>query len=54
MSYTACSIVSGEAHVADAEELAEIAWITHAEIPQYVPYGVYGPVQEYLDEALAH
>lgn len=54
MSYTACSVVSGEAHVADAEELAEVAWITHSQIADYVPYGVFEPVQEYLDGALPH
>jgi 8-oxo-dGTP diphosphatase len=52
MSYTACSVVAGTAHVADAEELAELAWCTHAEIPRYVPYGLFESVQAYLDEAL--
>jgi 8-oxo-dGTP diphosphatase len=52
MSYTACEPVSGEAFVADAEELAEVAWVAHSEIPQYVPYGLFEPVQEYLDGAL--
>ncbi|MEV7466158.1 NUDIX hydrolase [Streptomyces kronopolitis] len=52
MHYVACSPVSGEAHVADADELAEVAWVTHAEIPEYVPYGLFGPVQEYLDNAM--
>ncbi|MFH8410673.1 NUDIX hydrolase [Streptomyces sp. NPDC018019] len=54
MSYTACSMVFGEAHVADNEELAEVAWVAHSEIGDYVPYGVYGPVQEYLDGAMVH
>jgi 8-oxo-dGTP diphosphatase len=54
MSYTACEVVSGEAHVADAEELDAIAWVALDEIPEYVPYGLFEPVQEYLDEALAH
>ena len=54
MSYTACEVVSGEARVADDEELDAIAWVTLAEIPEYVPYGLYGPVQEYLDEVLPH
>ncbi|WP_433453683.1 NUDIX hydrolase [Streptomyces sp. CA-142005] len=49
MSYTACEVVGGTAHVADAEELAELAWVAHGDIPQYVPYGLFGPVQEYLD-----
>ena len=52
MSYTACEVVSGEAHVADDDELDAIAWVALDEIPEYVPYGLYGPVQEYLDEAL--
>ncbi|MFE9337732.1 NUDIX hydrolase [Streptomyces sp. NPDC007063] len=53
MSYTACSVVEGEAHVADDDELDAVAWVTLAEIPEYVPYGLFGPVQEYLDGELA-
>ncbi|MFH8557070.1 MULTISPECIES: NUDIX hydrolase [Streptomyces] len=53
MSYTACEVLSGTAHVADTEELAELAWVAHDQIPEYVPYGLFGPVQEYLDAALA-
>lgn len=52
MSYTACEVIGGNAHVADTDELAELAWVTHAEIPQYVPYGLFEPVQEHLDAAL--
>ncbi|MFD7320565.1 NUDIX hydrolase [Streptomyces sp. NPDC059875] len=52
MSYTACEVVGGTAYVADAEELAELAWVAHGEIPQYVPYGLFEPVQDYLDAAL--
>lgn len=53
MSYTACSPLSGEAHVADADELDAVAWVGHGEISTYVPYGLFGPVQEYLDARLA-
>lgn len=53
MSYTACEPVSGEAHVADAEELDAVAWVSLGEILEYVPYGLFGPVQEYLDDVLA-
>ncbi|MFE2855294.1 NUDIX hydrolase [Streptomyces lavendulae] len=53
MSYTACEVIGGHAHVADTEELAELAWVTHAEIPQHVPYGLFEPVQEHLDSTLA-
>lgn len=52
MSYTAGSVVTGTAHVAGTEELAELAWCAHSEIPRYVPYGPVEPVQAYLDEAL--
>ncbi|MCX5123697.1 MULTISPECIES: NUDIX hydrolase [unclassified Streptomyces] len=52
MSYTACEVVGGDAHVADTDELAELAWVAHAEISQYVPYGLFEPVQEHLDSAL--
>jgi len=52
MSYTACGVLAGEAFVADAEEIAEVAWVAHAEIPEYVPYGLFEPVQVYLDDAL--
>ncbi|MFC0596790.1 NUDIX hydrolase [Streptomyces palmae] len=52
MSYAACEVLGGTAHVADTEELAELAWVARSEIPQYVPYGLFGPVQEYLDATL--
>ncbi|MEU1298863.1 NUDIX hydrolase [Streptomyces shenzhenensis] len=53
MSYTACEVLSGTAHVADTEELAELSWVAHSEIPQFVPYGLFEPVQDYLDAALS-
>ncbi|NGO45536.1 NUDIX hydrolase [Streptomyces ureilyticus] len=52
MSYTACEVVGGAAYVADADELAELAWVALADIPNYVPYGLYEPVQQHLDAAL--
>ncbi|MDF2712871.1 MAG: mutT [Nonomuraea muscovyensis] len=52
MSYTACEVLQGEAKVADADELDAVAWVTLDEIPQYVPYGLFEPVQEYLNEVL--
>lgn len=54
MSYTACEVVEGKARVADDEELDAVAWVSHDEIPEYVPYGLFGPVQEYLDDVLPH
>lgn len=54
MHYVAVQLVGGEAMVADDEELDAVAWISHAEIADYVPYGLFGPVQAYLDEVLPH
>lgn len=54
MSYTACEVLGGEARVADDEELDAVAWVAHSELSEYVPYGLFGPVQEYLDEVLPH
>lgn len=53
MTYVACEPVGGEARVEDADELAEVAWVTLGEIPTYVPYGLFDKVQAYLDETLA-
>lgn len=52
MSYTACDALAGEAYVADPEELDAVAWVAHGEIREYVPYGLFEPVQDYLDAAL--
>lgn len=52
MSYTACTVVEGEPTVLDAEEIAEVAWVKHDQIPAHVPYGLFEPVQAYLDQTL--
>ncbi|WP_309235161.1 NUDIX hydrolase [Streptomyces lunaelactis] len=54
MTYVACELVAGEAHVADAEELAEVEWLTHGQLPERVPYGLFDKVQAHLDEVLPH
>lgn len=51
--YVACSVEAGTAYVADDDELAEVAWVRLAEIPEYVPYGLFDPVQRHLDDALS-
>lgn len=53
ITYAACHVVSGSASVADAEEVADVRWCAHSELSEYVPYGLFGPVQGYLDTALA-
>lgn len=53
MAYVACTILSGDAYVADAEELGDIAWATPAQFDDYVPYGFAPMVQDYLADALS-
>ncbi|MER6782350.1 MULTISPECIES: NUDIX hydrolase [Streptomyces] len=52
VSYTACEVVGGTEHVADADEVAEVAWANLSEIPRYIPYGLFEPVQQHLDVVL--
>jgi 8-oxo-dGTP diphosphatase len=51
MGYVACEVKSGTAHVADAEELSDVAWVTPDQFSDYVPYGFAPMVQDYLDAA---
>lgn len=53
MAYVACDIVRGTAHVADTDELADLAWVTPRQFAEFVPYGFAPVVQDYLDSALA-
>lgn len=53
MHYIACDAPTGFAAVGDEEELAAVAWATLDELAEYVPYGFFEPVQEYLNDALA-
>lgn len=52
MAYVACELIEGHAHVADADELAEVRWVGHGELPGLVPAGLFEPVQAYLDSVL--
>lgn len=52
MAYVECEVIDGEAHAADHEEISAVAWIGLEDIPEYVPYGFYGPVQEHLEAAI--
>lgn len=53
MIYFACDVIEGDAHAADPEEIAAVRWCRLDEIPEYVPYGFFEPVQEHLESALA-
>jgi 8-oxo-dGTP diphosphatase len=52
MVYVACEATGGTAHVADEDELAEVAWCDRATLTSHVPYPFFGPVQEYFDANL--
>lgn len=52
MAYVACDVISGSASVVDDEELDNLEWVEHGKIPEYVPYGLWEPVQAHLDEVL--
>ncbi|MEU0048853.1 NUDIX hydrolase [Streptomyces sp. NPDC006309] len=52
MSYTACEVAGGHARVVDTDELAELAWVAHIEISEYIPYPLFEPVQEHLGVVL--
>ena len=53
MHYVACDVVSGDASVTDEEELEDFAWATLGQLPDYVPYGLFEPVQQHLDNVLS-
>ena len=52
MVYVACDLVDGTAHVADDDELVEVAWCDRTRLASYVPYPLFAPVQEFLDANL--
>jgi len=52
MVYLACTVMSGVPYVADAEELAELAWCRLDQLADLIPHGLFEPVRDYLDAAL--
>lgn len=52
MIYVACDVVAGEAHAADVDEIADVAWCAQTELSDYVPYGFYEPVQQHIEGLL--
>ena len=53
MAYVACDIVGGTAHVADTDELADLAWVTPGQFPDFVPYRFAPIVLDYLNSVLS-
>jgi 8-oxo-dGTP diphosphatase len=50
--YVACRLVSGTPRVAASDEISAVTWCPISDIRSYVPAGVFGPAQEYLDAML--
>lgn len=50
--YVACRVVGGKATIVDDDELDALSWVAGADLPEYVPYGFYEPVQTHLDSIL--
>lgn len=46
--YVACRLLSGTARAASPREVAEVRWVSRAEIPELIPGGLFEPVQQYL------
>jgi 8-oxo-dGTP diphosphatase len=52
MVYVACELISGDAHVADSDEIAEIAWCKGGQLADYIPHKLFPAVQDHLDATL--
>jgi 8-oxo-dGTP diphosphatase len=52
IGYVACRVQSGTAHVAEPDEVQDIAWVAPVDLSSYVPRGVAPVVQGYLVAAL--
>jgi 8-oxo-dGTP diphosphatase len=52
IGYVDCRVQDGTAHVADVDEIQDIAWVAPAELGSYVPRGFAPVVQDYLVAAL--
>ncbi len=44
ISYTACVVLEGGAHVAAPRDVAGVAWVPQGELLRYVSQGIYAPV----------
>ncbi|WP_406215126.1 NUDIX hydrolase [Streptomyces canus] len=51
VAYVACQAVSGQARAASPREVSDVAWVRPGRLSEYVPQGLYGPVQAYIDDA---
>lgn len=52
LTYVACDVLAGTAHVVDRSELDAVAWAAAREVDEFVPGGFYEPVEVYLRQVL--
>jgi 8-oxo-dGTP diphosphatase len=52
IGYVACRVQSGTAHVAEPDEVQDVAWVAPTELSSYVPRGFAPVVQDYFVAAL--
>jgi 8-oxo-dGTP diphosphatase len=50
ITYAACTVLKGTACAASPREVSAVAWAAPDEISQYVPRGLFPPVQAWLEE----
>lgn len=50
MVYIECFVGAGEPELVDHEELEEFEWATLERLRVLIPAGIFGPVQQYLDQ----
>lgn len=49
MIYVVCEVLTGEAYVADDDELAAVEWCSRDRVSELVPHPFFPPVEEFLD-----
>lgn len=52
MFYIVCEAVSGQARVADEDEITEVEWCDRRTVAMRIPTPLFGPVQKHLDAVL--
>jgi 8-oxo-dGTP diphosphatase len=52
MSYVACDVIAGTPHIGDPEEHDRVEFVRIGELSEYVPHGLFEPVQRFVDATL--
>ena len=52
MSYVACDVIAGTPYIGDPDEHDAVEFVRIGELGEYVPAGLFEPVQRFVDAAL--